>query len=100
MINLHKQTLETFGESGQIAKLEEEALELVEAIREYRAAVYHQTPERFAAFRHVLEEAADTSNVIKSLIHANPEIETIALSKMFRTQIRIHTGYYKKNEDD
>ena len=93
---VYEQTLAHFGGGRQLQKLFEEAEELVEALAEYFEAVKTQNPERFNLFIAVNLEIADVLNVIRSLQTRNPAIEVAARSKMFRTQIRMKTGYYEE----
>lgn len=95
MICPYKQVSDRFGVPGQWRKLREECLEFAEAYDGYeerqmlRATVADQA--------HVIEEASDVLNVLRSLM-ADPVIaellERCAATKMLRTQIRMRSGYY------
>lgn len=91
----YRQTLEHFGLRAQLLKLREECLELAEAITDIENAEYRGIffidPEKNA---HMLDEAGDVLNVLRSLMTACPQIEQMAATKMLRTQIRMKTGHY------
>lgn len=89
----YRQTFETFGMRGQINKLREECLELVEAI-DTLGIMARAGRDTNKVLAHVLDEAGDVLNVIRSIQTQTDAIETSARTKMLRTQVRIKNGYY------
>lgn len=98
MICPYKQTIAHFGPIAQLRKLREECLELVEAIdiAEEMGRLGLVTLNRNCMV-NVYDEAGDVLNVLRSLMTKTPAIEQMAATKIFRTQVRIRTGYYEIN---
>ena len=101
-----------FGLKSQKRKLDEECYEFLEAVTEYEELVcenesydYPYTVEELDIFRdHIVEEMGDILILLTQFIAryniSKEELDEWMDYKLFRTEHRIKTGYYDKDEND
>jgi len=98
MKSQYEQILDRFGTYNQFEKLKEECLEFVEAWDEYKSnlELHKRNQEKHAkpSILDALWESSDILNVLRSIRSKNEVIDTMAATKLLRTQIRISNGYY------
>lgn len=100
-----------FGLRSQMKKLNEECYEFLEAVDNYEDLVcenecydYPYTAEELDIFRdHIVEELGDVLILLTQFIArykiSKEELDEWMDSKLDRTEYRIKTGYYKKDEN-